>query len=88
MSNFKEKENSVFSISQIKAKHTKDLIHPMLGITITVTNIDVNLPKMSIIFTISNNKISYLKVNASKEGGLSGLLHQIGYKKASKHQKG
>ena len=83
MSNFKEFENTVFSVSQIKAKHTKDLVHPMLGITIPVTYIDVNLPKMSVDFTIQNNKITYLKVTAPKGGGLGGLLHQIGLQKSS-----
>ena len=81
MSNFREKNNSVFSVSQIRAKHTKDLIHSMLGIKMPATNININLPKMSVTCKFSDKKISYLKVSAPKDGGLTGLLHQIGYKK-------
>ena len=81
MSNFRENQDSVFSVSQIKAKHTKDLVHSMLGVKIPATNIDINLPKMSVMFRFFEMKISYLKVSAPKNGGLSGLLHQIGYKK-------
>ncbi len=81
MSNFRDNKNSVFFVSQIRAKHTKDLIHSILGIKMRATNININLPKMSVTCKFSDEKIAYLKVSAPKDGGLSGLLHQIGYKK-------
>jgi hypothetical protein len=75
----KETTDQVDVTVRLTGTHKKDMDAPIPGIgTIKATNKQVRMPEESVHFTVKNDKITNMRLQVVPEGGLPGLLKQIG----------
>jgi hypothetical protein len=75
----KEKGNVVDSIVKISGTHTKEMPAPIPGIkNIPPTNKTIMMPEEPVRITLKDNKITELYLEHVQNGGLQGVLKQIG----------
>ena len=75
-----EQENKVLAKVRITATHTRDLSLPFMPevSTIRATGKRVALPEEKVEVVLKGDKIAQLKVEQVPEGGVTGLLKQLG----------
>jgi len=76
----KENENEVTGKVHITGTQTGDLTLPMMPNvgTIRATGKRISLPEENVQFRLKSNKVSGLKVDVIPNGGVTGILQQIG----------
>ncbi len=80
-SDFKEDGDKVTVNFQITGTQTGELSLPMPGLPkIPPSGKKVSLPKEQSTFTVKNGKLARLEVSSTPNGGLNGILSQLGVK--------
>ena len=84
LTNFEEKGDLVYCDSHEKGTHHGILdLNPFgLPVSLPPTGIAFTLPKGRFAFRVANDKITYFDEEATKGGGLAGILAQLGIKLA------
>ncbi len=73
-----EEGNLVHATNAITGTHTGTLNLPMLPGPIAPTGKKIKLPPEPTDFTVANGKVTHIMVHSGAEGGLGGILKQIG----------
>ena len=78
VSGWSEDGNVVHGNNNITGTHTGTLNLPMLPGPIPATGKKINLPPEPSDFTVANGQVTRIMVHSSANGGLGGVLKQIG----------
>ena len=74
--------NTVKATVQMEGKHTKDWDLSFLGMGVRpATNVHWKYPKEELIVTLRDGKIAKLEVSVPENGGIAGIMSQLGLSK-------
>ena len=75
----RESNNIIETKIKITGTHTREMPSPLPGLkNIPLTNRTIRMPEETVTFTFNNNKVINVNVEKVQDGGVPGLLKQLG----------
>ena len=75
----RESNNIIETKVKITGTHTREIPSPLPGVkNIAPTNRTIRMPEEKVTFTFNNNKVINVNVEKVQDGGVPGLLKQLG----------